>query len=155
MVDYGLGAGYKIVGHGDFNGDGHQDLVAQNSATGALDFLFLDANANLIGSALSSTALPQIVGDGNFGSAAGQTGPTLVAQLANGELDMLGFNAAGGLIASDAISNTVGFAGSRSWRRGRRYSNVCRARQHERQCHAAACRWIARCHRFFGEFGQH
>jgi hypothetical protein len=110
LVDYGLGASYKIVGHGDFNGDGHQDLVAQNPATGAVDFLFLDANAHLVGSALSSTALPKIVGGGNFGSATGQTGPTLVAQLANGELDMLGFNSAGKLVASDAISNTIGFA---------------------------------------------
>jgi hypothetical protein len=109
LVDYGLGASYKIVGHGDFNGDGHQDLVAQNPATGAVDFLYLDATAHLVGSAMSS-ALPRIVGGGNFGSAAGQTGPTLVAQLANGELDMLGLNSAGHLIASDLISNTVGSA---------------------------------------------
>ena len=109
LFDYGI-AGFNIVAHGDFNGDGHQDLVAQNPATGAVDFLFLDANAHLIGTALSNIAVPAIVGGGDFGGTiAGQSGPTLVSQLANGELDMLGFSNTGTLVSTDAIANTTGF----------------------------------------------
>jgi hypothetical protein len=110
MIDYGIGAGFKVVAHGDFNTDGHQDLVVQNSQ-GFVDFLFLDANAHLVGSAMSSSALPAIVGGGVFGSSfGGQTGPTLVSQLSNGQLDFLGFNASGAFIHSDLLANTVGLA---------------------------------------------
>jgi hypothetical protein len=105
--DYGI-AGWNVVAHGDFNLDGHQDLVVQNAA-GQVDFLDLSASGNLIGSALSPVSLPPIVGGGFFDSnVAGQTGSTLVSQLANGQLDMLGFNASGTLLHSDLIANTVG-----------------------------------------------
>lgn len=108
LRDYHIGSGWMIVANGDFNGDGHPDLVTQNQSTGQLDFLYLDAAANLTASALSAF-VPHVVGGGFFGSnAVGQTGPTLVSQLANGQLDMLGFNASGALIASDLIANTVG-----------------------------------------------
>jgi hypothetical protein len=105
--DFGI-AGWNVVAHGDFNLDGHEDLVVQNAA-GQVDFLDLDASGNLIGSALSPVSLPPIVGGGYFDSdAPGQTGSTPVAQLANGQLDMLGFNASGTLLHSDLIANTVG-----------------------------------------------
>jgi hypothetical protein len=108
--DYGL-AGWTIVGNGDFNGDGLPDLVAQNNATGQLDFLFLNAAGSLTSSALGP-AVPHAVGVGVFfdggGAPAGQVGPSVVTQLANGQLDILGFNATGGLVASDLIANTVG-----------------------------------------------
>jgi hypothetical protein len=108
--DYGL-AGWHVVGNGDFNGDGHPDLVAQNIATGQLDFLFLNAAGSLISSALGPV-VPHAVGVGVFfdggGVPAGQVGPSVVTQLANGQLDILGFNATGGLVASDLIANTVG-----------------------------------------------
>jgi hypothetical protein len=108
MIDYGLGSSFKVVAHGDFNGDGHPDLLAQNSQ-GFVDFLYLDANAHLTGSNLSTSAMPTIVGSGNFGTAdPGQQGLTLVSQLANGQLDFLGFNASGGFIHSDLVANTVG-----------------------------------------------
>jgi hypothetical protein len=72
MKNYGL-SGWKIVASGDFNGDGHMDLVAQQqNGSGALDFLFLDGNANLIGSwndnvfhvdmVLASDLLPGTIG---------------------------------------------------------------------------------------------
>jgi hypothetical protein len=105
--DFGI-PGWNVVAHGDFNGDGNQDLVVQNAA-GQVDFLDLDAKGNLIGSALSPVSLPPIVGGGFFNSnVAGQEGSTLVAQLANGQLDMLGFNPSGKLLHSDLIANTVG-----------------------------------------------
>src|SRR5262249_7940959 len=95
------------VANGNFNGDANPDLVIQNNTTGQLDFLYLDAGGNLIGSALSAF-VPHVIGAGFFGAVAGQSGPALVSQLANGQLDMLAFNAAGQLIASDLIANTVG-----------------------------------------------
>jgi hypothetical protein len=105
--DFGI-PGWNVVAHGDFNLDNHQDLVVQNAA-GQVDFLDLDAKGNLIGSALSPVSLPPIVGGGFFDdNVAGQTGNTLVAQLANCQLDMLGFNPSGKLLHSDLIANTVG-----------------------------------------------
>src|ERR1700722_14070418 len=87
LLDYGI-AGWNVVAQGYFNGPSHTDLVIQNQSTGAVDFLYLDGQGNLIGSALSVTALPPIVGQGFFtGAAAGEVGPALVAQLADGELD--------------------------------------------------------------------
>ena len=107
--DYGL-AGWTIVGNGDL-GDGNPDLVAQNNATGQLDFLHLSPTGTLVSSALGPV-VPHAVGLGVFfdggGAPAGQVGPSLVTQLPNGQLDILGFNAAGGLVASDLIANTVG-----------------------------------------------
>ncbi|HZY58789.1 MAG TPA: hypothetical protein VFE56_03430, partial [Candidatus Binataceae bacterium] len=109
--DYGL-AGWTIVGNGDFNGDGLPDLVAQNQVTGQLDFLFLNAAGSLTSSALGPV-VPHAVGVGffegpTFINPTGQVGPSVVTQLANGQLDILGFNGHGGLVASDLIANTVG-----------------------------------------------
>jgi len=105
--DYGI-SGFSVVANGDFNGDGNPDLVAQNNTTGQLDFLFLNASGNLIGSALGSI-VPHVVGAGVFGaSVPGQSGPELVSQLPSGVLDILGFNSAGVLIASDLIGSTLG-----------------------------------------------
>jgi hypothetical protein len=114
LFDYGI-PGWNVVGHGDFNGDGHQDLALQNPSNGAVDFVFLDANAHPIGSEMSNVPLPHIVDSGIFGGFAGgllpgQAGNTLVSQLPNGELDFLAFNNAGQLIGSDALANTIGFA---------------------------------------------
>ena len=111
LRDYGI-AGWNVVANGDFNADGNPDLVVQNQSSGQLDFLFLNASGNLVGSALSAF-VPHVVGAGFFGGptvtvTTGQSGPTLVAQLSNGQLDFLGFNASGGLIASDLVANTVG-----------------------------------------------
>ncbi|HEY4470975.1 MAG TPA: hypothetical protein VGN21_07375 [Stellaceae bacterium] len=109
--DYGLN-GWHVVGNGDFNGDGNPDLVAQNNATGQLDFLFLNATGNLVSSALSNVSVPHAFGVGVFFDAGpvpvGQVGPSVATQLSNGQIDILGFNAAGTLVASDLIANTVG-----------------------------------------------
>jgi hypothetical protein len=111
LRDYGL-SGWTVIGSGDFNGDGNADLVTQNNSSGQLDFLFLNATGNLTGSALSNVPVPHAVGVGVFfdsGPApAGQVGPSVVTQLANGQLDILGFNASGALVASDLIAGTVG-----------------------------------------------
>jgi hypothetical protein len=112
LVDYGLGPSWNVVAHGDFNGDGHPDLVMQNASTGQVDFLFLNQNAQLIGSALSATPLPHIVGGGDFQGIGdlftNQMAEPLVAQLPNGQLDFLAFNGSGQLIGSDLLANTVG-----------------------------------------------
>src|SRR5438477_9420723 len=103
LRDYGLG-GFTVVGNGDLNGDGLPDLVAQSNTTGQLDFLFLNATGNLVATALTSVSVPHAVGIGVFNS-----GPAVVTQLANGQLDILSFNfTAGTLVASDLIANTVG-----------------------------------------------
>ena len=111
LRDYGL-SGWTVIGSGDFNGDGNADLVAQNNSSGQLDFLFLNATGNLTSSALSNVPVPHAVGVGVFfdsGPApAGQVGPSVVTQLANGQIDILGFNASGALVASDLIAGTVG-----------------------------------------------
>jgi hypothetical protein len=107
MVDYGFG-GMNIVGHGGVI-TGSEGLVAQNPTTGVVDFLGLDAGGHLVSSAMSSLSLPPIIGEGLFGPLApGQHGPTYVSQLANGELDFLGFNSAGTLIGSDLVANSIG-----------------------------------------------
>jgi hypothetical protein len=104
LRDYGL-SGWTIVGNGDLNGDGNADLIAQNNSTGQLDFLFLNATGNLVGSATSNVPVPHAVGLGEFN---GPT-PNVVTQLANGQLDILSFNyTTGQLTASDLIANTVG-----------------------------------------------
>lgn len=118
--DYGLASGFRIVADGEFNDhiglptpDSRSwDLVAQNVSNpnfpiGQLDFLYLDHNGHLIGSALSAV-VPVIQGEGQFGTVPGQTGPTLVSQLPDGSLDMLAFNASGALISSDLIPGTAG-----------------------------------------------
>jgi hypothetical protein len=107
--DYGI-TGWNVVAHGNFNigGGANMDLVIQNAA-GAVDFLGLDANGNLVSSAMSSSVLPPIVGGGFFNTAVpGEFGPTLVSQLANGQLDMLAFDNNGKLLRSDLIPNSVG-----------------------------------------------
>jgi hypothetical protein len=84
LRDYGI-AGWNVVANGDFGGpggtaDGFQDLVVQNQATGQLDFLWLNATANLIGSALGPV-VPRVVGSGVFfgpdGAPTGQVGNTM------------------------------------------------------------------------------
>jgi hypothetical protein len=105
------GAGWNVVAQGSYGGPVGTDLVVQNQSTGFLDILKLDANGSLVGSVMSDVSVPRTVGEGDFTSLApGQAGPTLVSQLANGELDMLGFDGSGTLIHSDAIANTVGCA---------------------------------------------
>jgi len=119
-IDYHLAQGFRIVADGELNdhlglappGERTWDLVAQNVSNpnfpvGQLDFLYLDHSGNLIGSALSAV-VPPVRGGGLFGNVPGQTGPTLVSQLPDGSLDMLAFNASGGLIASDLIPGTAG-----------------------------------------------
>ena len=109
LKDYGLGADWKIVAF-DSGPNGLPGLVAQNENAASpffhfVDFLTLDANANLIGSQLSNVAVPRIFGDvpdnaSWFGS-----------QLANGQLDFLQFNVqTGQLIGSDLVSTPVPFA---------------------------------------------
>jgi hypothetical protein len=106
LKDYGLGSPWKVVGSSFLNADGFPDLVAQNANTGQVDFLFLDANANLIGSALGSVGMPHIVGNGlDFGTVPGQVGNTMVSQLPNGQLDFLAFNASAQLISSQLLPN--------------------------------------------------
>jgi hypothetical protein len=109
LVNY-VPTGWNVVAQGHFDAGNHLDMVIQNPASGAVDFLTLDASGNLIGSAMSNTSVAPIIGQGFFGFAGQQGGPVLVSQLANGELDMLGFDSNGQLIASDAIASSVGFA---------------------------------------------
>jgi hypothetical protein len=106
LKDYGLGSDFKVVGSESHAGG--SELVTQSQSTGVVDLLFLDANANLVGSAMGS-AVPHIVGLANdFQAGGGQVGPAAVSQLANGSLDLLGFNANGILVQSDLIVNSVG-----------------------------------------------
>jgi hypothetical protein len=107
MIDYGI-AGFGIAAAGDFNGDGHQDLLAQNATTGQLDFLNLDANGHLIASATNSTFVGTVHGAGSFGAFAGQVGPVVVSQLADGTIDLLGYNGHGALVGSQTIAGTAG-----------------------------------------------
>src|SRR5438045_9364537 len=95
LRDYGIG-GWNVVANGDFGGpggiaDGFRDLVIQNQATGQLDFLWLNASANLIGSALGPV-VPHVVGSGIFGGSgslpAGQVGNTIVPHRANCKVDI-------------------------------------------------------------------
>jgi hypothetical protein len=39
---------WKVVGVGDFNGDGHADVLWFNSNTGALGYWLLDGQGNVI-----------------------------------------------------------------------------------------------------------
>jgi hypothetical protein len=108
LHDYGI-AGWTVVANGDFNGDGHPDLVVQNQSTGFLDFLFLNASANLIGSAVSNVSVPTVHGGGFYGFATGAgSSIDLVSQLPNGQLDFLALSTAGTLIRSALVPGTVG-----------------------------------------------
>lgn len=107
LKDYGI-AGWTVVANCDFNVDGAPDLVVQNQSTGFLDFLYLNAAGNLIGSALSNVPVPTVHGAGFFGGGGSPSGIDLVSQLANGQLDILAFSAAGTLVRSDLIPGTVG-----------------------------------------------
>src|SRR5262245_31716929 len=105
LKDYGLGADWKIVAV-DSGANGLPGLVAQNVNTGFVDFLTLDANANLIGSQMSNVPVPHIFGLSEaisilpleiFGS-----------QLPNGQLDFLQFNVpTGALVGSDLVATPV------------------------------------------------
>jgi hypothetical protein len=57
---------------------------------------------------MTSFGLPHVRGEGFFGAAAGQSGPALISQLANGQLDFLAFNSTGSLVTSDLVANSVG-----------------------------------------------
>jgi hypothetical protein len=103
LFDYGIG-GMNIVSSDIGGPGGLLTLVAQSPTTGQVDFLGLDATGHLVSSAMSS-ALPPIVGDGEFGTA-GQI--ELVSQLPDGELDLLAFNSSGTLISSDLVANSIG-----------------------------------------------
>jgi hypothetical protein len=71
-------------------------------------FLFLNANAQLIGTALGPV-VPAVHGASLFNTeAVGELGVQLVSQLPNGQIDLLAFDGAGHLIRSDLIANTVG-----------------------------------------------
>jgi hypothetical protein len=108
-IDYGLGPTWKIVANGDFGGGTQEDLVAQSTVTGQLDFLDLNAAGQLIASAMTPEGLPSVHGEGWFGGgAAGQFGPDLISQLPNGQLDFLAFNLNETLVASDLVANSVG-----------------------------------------------
>src|ERR1051326_5326396 len=111
-VDYGLGSAWKIVANGNFNADAFPDLVAQNAA-GQLDFLYLNASGKLIGTFMTANTYPAVHGEGFFGTAVNQRGPSLVSQLPNGSIDILAFGPVGAvteqLVASDLIPGTVGF----------------------------------------------
>jgi hypothetical protein len=106
MFDYGIG-GMNIVSS-DFNGPlGFYTLVAQSPTTGAVEFLGLNPNGQLV-SSLDVGSLPPIVGNGGFGNfVAGHQGEDLVSQLPNGQLDFLAFNR-GALISSDLVANSIG-----------------------------------------------
>src|SRR6516225_10086780 len=108
--DYGLGSDFKVVASDDQPGTGTTILVAQSASTGRVDFLNLDTNGNLVSSAMSSVAVPHIVGFSDDIGGSTSNG-TLVSQLPNGELDFLAFNqSTGALSASDLVTNTVGLA---------------------------------------------
>jgi hypothetical protein len=80
--------------------------VAQNVNTGFVDFLTLDANANLIGSETSTVPVPRIFG--TVPDASAPNAPVLGSQLANGQLDFLQFDpATGALTASDLTPSSV------------------------------------------------
>jgi hypothetical protein len=110
LFDYGLGAGWSVVGHLS-----PTELLAQNANTGLTDLLSLDQHGALVSSALGSVALPKIVGVGDFAGSKSSLfspdQPTFVSQLGDGELDMLSFNAqTGALVQSDLVPNTAGLA---------------------------------------------
>jgi hypothetical protein len=102
MFNYGLGSDFKIVAV-DGGSNGKPGLVAQSQSTGFVDFLTLDANANLVASAMSSVAVPRIFGDVPDNS------PEFGSQLADGTLDFLKFNTTtGALTSSDLVTNSTG-----------------------------------------------
>lgn len=110
-IDYGIGSDWKVVASGNFNGTGGPDLLTQSASTGQVDFLFLDANGKLVSSGMSAGALPRIVGvASDIGAKPGQIGQTLVSQLSDGSLDLLGFDGTGKLIGSQMIAGTAGLA---------------------------------------------
>lgn len=110
MIDYGIGGGFHIGASADFNGDGFQDLLVQNTTSHLLDFLYLDNTGKMIASATSSPIAGTVVGEGNFGGFAGQAGPTVVSQLADGTIDLLGYDGSGHLVGSQTIAGTTGLA---------------------------------------------
>jgi hypothetical protein len=103
LVNYPGIAGWNIVASSDFSGDNFPDLVVQNATTGQLDFLLLNANAQMIGSALGPV-VPPVHGQGQFGGVVG----VLVSQLPNGQIDLLQFDSPGHMLRTDLIANTVG-----------------------------------------------
>jgi hypothetical protein len=108
LQDYHIG-NFRVVANGDFNADGHPDLVVQSPTTGQLDFLYLDAGGHLLSTGLTTQGFAPVHGAGHFGTQpATQPGPELVSQLASGQIDLLGFNATGVLVASNLVANTTG-----------------------------------------------
>jgi hypothetical protein len=110
LKDYSLGADWKIVAF-DLGANNLPGLVAQNENSASplfhfVDFLTLDANANMIGSQLSNVAVPHIFGL----SEAISILPLEVfgSQLPNGQLDFLQFNVpTGQLVGSDLVATPV------------------------------------------------
>jgi len=68
FVDATPDAAYKVVGIGDFNGDGKSDLVLQNQTTGQIAVWFLDGSHRYGGVLLSAvpSAGWSVVGTGDF-----------------------------------------------------------------------------------------
>ncbi|MCW3051695.1 MAG: hypothetical protein JWN14_865, partial [Chthonomonadales bacterium] len=68
FVDATPDASYKVVGVGDFNGDGKSDLVFQNQTTGQIAVWFLDGSHRYGGVLLSATPGTgwSVVGTGDF-----------------------------------------------------------------------------------------
>jgi hypothetical protein len=109
MIDYGMGPSWKLVASGNIIAGAPDDLVFQNNATGQLDFLGISATGALVNSFETSFGLPAVHGEGFFNFTPGGTGPQLLSQLPDGEIDVLGFNTTGGFAASDLIPGTAGF----------------------------------------------
>jgi hypothetical protein len=68
----------------------------------------LSSTGSLVSTFETSGGFAPVHGEGFFGNVAGQQGPALISQLANGQLDILGFNNTGTLIHTDLVSGTVG-----------------------------------------------
>jgi hypothetical protein len=106
LFDYGLGTDFKVVTA--LPGV----LVTQSQSTGVLDFLTLNANGSLAGTAMSTVSVAPIVGE------AEDYGNALVSQDASG-LNFMQFNTAtGALTGSDLVAGTAGFpqaVGVGSW----------------------------------------
>jgi hypothetical protein len=86
LANYGIN--WNIPAEGDFNNDGHTDLVAQDPASGAIDLLFVN-NGALQSSQLEQGTYGKVVGAGDFDG----SGRTAIAtqDSASGQIDLLWF----------------------------------------------------------------